>query len=113
MCSLFSFPLLLIFSIFFYQNPLFSFEMEILTSQKGKPQLALDGFLYIMDKNDKKIYWKCVRNPECRRNKELLCYVMLCSECSVLYLNSYNELYVAKQKKSTAILYFRLHWSLI
>ena len=66
MCSLFSFQLLLIFSIFFYQNPLFSFEMEILTSQKGKPQLALDGFLYIIDKNDKKIYWKCVRNPECR-----------------------------------------------
>ena len=65
MCSLFSF-LLLIFSIFFYQNPLFSFEMEILTSQKGKPQLAVDGFLYVIDKNDKKIYWKCVRNPECR-----------------------------------------------
>ena len=55
-----------LFHIFFYQNPLFSFEMEILTSQKGKPQLALDGFLYVIDKNDKKIYWKCVRNPECR-----------------------------------------------
>ena len=36
--------------------------MKILTSQKGKPQLALDGYLYIIDKNDKKIYWKCVRN---------------------------------------------------
>ena len=43
---------------FFYQNPLFSFEMEILISQKGKPQLALDDFLYVIDKNDKKIYWK-------------------------------------------------------
>ena len=40
--------------------------MEILTTQKGKPQLALDGYLYIIDKNDRKIYWKCVRNPECR-----------------------------------------------
>ena len=56
MCSLFSFPLLLIFSIFFDQNPLFSFEMEILTSQKGEPQLALDGVLYVIDKKDKKIY---------------------------------------------------------
>ena len=60
MCSLFSFPLLLIFSIFFYPNPLFTFEMEILTSQKGKPQVALDGFLYVIGKNDKKIYWKCL-----------------------------------------------------
>ena len=63
MCLLFSLPLLLIFSILFYQNLLFSFEMESLTSQKGKPQLALDGYRYIIDKIDKKIYrsWKCVR----------------------------------------------------
>ena len=40
----------------FVQNQLYSFEMEILTSQKGKPQLALDGYMYIIDKNDKKIY---------------------------------------------------------
>ena len=116
----------------FYPNPLFSFEMEILNSQKGKPQLALDGFLYVIDKNDKKIYWKCVRNPECRgraisnkkddgqpsdacqtkdhnhapSREDFMFY-------SVLYLNSYIELYVAKQKHSTVILYFRLYWSLI
>lgn len=40
--------------------------MEILTTQKGKPQLAIDGFLYNIDKNDKKNYWKCVKHPECR-----------------------------------------------
>ena len=45
--------------------------MEILTTQKGKPQLALDGYLYIIDKNDRKIYWKCVRNPEWRKISEL------------------------------------------
>ena len=31
--------------------------MKIQTGQKGKPQRVLDGYLYIIDKNDKKIYW--------------------------------------------------------
>ena len=66
MCSLLSFPLFVLFSIRFDQTQLFSFAMEILTSQKGKPQLAFNGYIYIIDKNDKKIYWKCVRSPECR-----------------------------------------------
>ena len=28
--------------------------MEILTTQKGKSQLALNGYFYIVDKNDRK-----------------------------------------------------------
>ena len=65
MCFLLSFPLFVFFSIYYDQNPLFSFNTEILTSQKGKPQLAFNGYIYTIDKNENKIYWKYDRSPEC------------------------------------------------
>ena len=60
-----SFILFVFFSICFDQTLLFSFDMEILTSQKGKPQLTINGYIYKLIKMLKTIYWKCFRSPEC------------------------------------------------
>ena len=57
-------PIVRILFHMFDQNPLFSFNMESLTSQKGKPQLVFNGYIYIIDKNENKIYWNCDRS-EC------------------------------------------------